>query len=70
MHIEIGREFVVIATLMHSTRKMLLPIPQLVERGKEIDSSDVLVRHFLTYKKYKSVANESATLENKSQEKR
>lgn len=56
MNIEVASEFILVAaTLMRIKSKMLLPRPQLDEKGNEIDPREELVRHLLEYKKYKSV---------------
>ncbi len=56
LDIEVASEFILVAaTLMRIKSKMLLPRPQLDERGNEIDPREELVRHLLEYKKYKSV---------------
>jgi len=55
-NIEVASEFILVAaTLMRIKSKMLLPRPQLDEKGNEIDPRDELVKHLLEYKKYKSV---------------
>jgi segregation and condensation protein A len=56
MNIEVASEFILVAaTLMRIKSKMLLPRPQIDEKGNEIDPREELVRHLLEYKKYKSV---------------
>jgi segregation and condensation protein A len=56
LNIELASEFILVAaTLMRIKSKMLLPRPQLDEKGNEIDPREELVRHLLEYKKYKSV---------------
>jgi segregation and condensation protein A len=56
LNIEVASEFILVAaTLMRIKSKMLLPRPQLDEKGNEIDPREELVRHLLEYKKYKSV---------------
>jgi segregation and condensation protein A len=56
LNIEIASEFILVAaTLMRIKAKLLLPRPQLDEKGNEIDPREELVRHLMEYKKYKSV---------------
>ncbi len=64
MNVDVASEFILVAaTLMKIKAKMLLPRPVLDEEGNEIDPRDELVKHLLEYKKYKSVIQELATLE-------
>lgn len=64
MNIEVASEFILVAAkLMRIKAKMLLPRPQLDEEGNEIDPREELVKHLLEYKKYKSVLEELAKLE-------
>lgn len=64
MNIEVASEFILVAaTLMRIKAKMLLPRPVVNEVGEEIDPRDELVRHLLEYKKYKSVVQDLANLE-------
>lgn len=64
MNIEVASEFILVAaTLMRIKAKMLLPRPVLNEEGEEIDPRDELVKHLLEYKKYKSVVQELAAME-------
>lgn len=64
MNIEVASEFILLAaTLMRIKAKMLLPRPALNEEGQEIDPREELVRHLLEYKKYKSVIDDLAALE-------
>lgn len=63
-NIEVASEFILVAaTLMRIKAKMLLPRPVLDEEGNEIDPREDLVKHLLEYKKYKSVLEELAQLE-------
>lgn len=56
LNVEVASEFILVAaTLMRIKSKMLLPRPQLDEKGNEIDPREELVKHLLEYKKYKSV---------------
>lgn len=56
LNIEVASEFILVAaTLMRIKSKMLLPRPQLDDRGNEVDPREELVKHLLEYKKYKSV---------------
>lgn len=64
MNVDVASEFILVAaTLMKIKAKMLLPRPVLDEEGNEVDPRDELVKHLLEYKKYKSVIQELATLE-------
>jgi segregation and condensation protein A len=64
MNIEVASEFILVAAkLMRIKAKMLLPRPDLDEEGNEIDPREELVRHLLEYKKFKSVLQEMADLE-------
>ena len=64
MNVDVASEFILVAaTLMKIKAKMLLPRPVLDEEGNEIDPRDELVKHLLEYKKYKSVIQELASLE-------
>src|SRR5690242_17087245 len=56
LNVEVASEFILVAaTLMRIKSKMLLPRPQLDEKGNEIDPREELIRHLIEYKKYKSV---------------
>lgn len=58
LNIEVASEFILVAaTLMRIKAKLLLPRPQIDEKGNEIDPREELVRHLLEYKKYKSVVD-------------
>ncbi|EAZ81783.2 segregation and condensation protein A [Algoriphagus machipongonensis] len=73
MEIEVASEFILFAaTLMRIKSKLLLPRPELNEEGEEIDPREELIRNLLEYKKYKSVIQELADLEEErlSKEKR
>lgn len=73
MEIEVASDFILFAaTLMKIKSRMLLPRPELNEKGEEIDPRDELVRNLLEYKKYKSVVEELAQMETErlSKEKR
>jgi segregation and condensation protein A len=64
MNIEVASEFILVAaTLMRIKAKMLLPRPELDELGNEVDPREELIAHLLEYKKYKSIIDEIATLE-------
>ena len=64
LNIEVASEFILVAaTLMRIKAKMLLPRPVINEVGEEVDPRDELVRHLLEYKKYKSIIEDLATLE-------
>jgi segregation and condensation protein A len=56
LNVDVASEFILVAaTLMRIKSKMLLPRPQLDEKGNEIDPREELVKHLLEYKKYKSI---------------
>ncbi len=64
MNMEVASEFILVAaTLMRIKAKMLLPRPDLDEKGNEIDPRDELVAHLMEYKRYKSVIAELMSLE-------
>ena len=64
MNIEVASEFILVAaTLMRIKAKMLLPRPQLNEKGEEVDPREELVKHLLEYKKYKSVVQQLSEME-------
>jgi len=66
LNIDLASEFILVAsTLMKIKAKMLLPRPEIDEAGQEIDPRDELIKHLLEYKKYKSVLQEFAGLEEK-----
>lgn len=65
MNVEVASEFILVAaTLMRIKAKVLLPRPTLDDEGNEVDPREELVRHLLEYKKYKSVVEELANMEN------
>ncbi len=64
VNMDLASEFILVAaTLMRVKAKMLLPRHEVDAQGNEIDPRDELVRHLLEYKKYKSVIQELASLE-------
>ena len=64
LEIEVASEFILFAaTLMKIKSRMLLPRPEINEQGEIIDPREELVRNLLEYKKYKSVVEELAALE-------
>ncbi len=64
LNIEVASEFILVAgTLMRIKSKMLLPRPDLDEKGQEIDPREELVARLLEYKKYKSVLDELVAME-------
>jgi segregation and condensation protein A len=64
INIEIASEFILVAsTLMRIKARTLLPRPELNAKGEEIDPRDELVKHLLEYKKYKSVVQTLAQME-------
>lgn len=64
LSMEVAAEFIWVAsTLMRIKAKMLLPRPDLDAQGKEIDPREELVSRLLEYKKYKSVLEDLAAME-------
>lgn len=64
MEIEVASAFILFAaTLMKIKSRMLLPRPELNEKGEEVDPREELIRNLLEYKKYKSVIEEMAQME-------
>jgi len=64
LNMELASEFILVAsTLMRIKAKTLLPRPEFDLKGEEIDPRDELVKHLLEYKRYKSVVQELAALE-------
>jgi len=64
MEIEVASDFILFAaTLMKIKSKMLLPRPEINEDGEEIDPREELIRNLLEYKKYKSVIEQLAIME-------
>lgn len=64
MDMEVAAEFILVAgTLMRIKVKMLLPRPEINEKGEEIDPREELVSRLLAYKKYKSVLEEWGQME-------
>jgi segregation and condensation protein A len=64
LNIEVASEFILVAaTLMRIKSKLLLPRPQLDEKGNEIDPREELVRHLMEYRKYKSVVDQFHKME-------
>ena len=64
LNIELASEFILVAaTLMRIKSKMLLPRPQLDEKGNEIDPREELIKHLMEYKKYKSVIEQFHKME-------
>ncbi len=64
LNVDVASEFILVAaTLMRIKSKMLLPRPQLDEKGNEIDPREELVKHLLEYKKYKSVIQQFHSME-------
>jgi segregation and condensation protein A len=64
LNVDVASEFILVAaTLMRIKSKMLLPRPQLDEKGNEIDPREELVKHLLEYKKYKSVIQQFQSME-------
>lgn len=64
LEIEVASDFILFAaTLMKIKSRMLLPRPELNEKGEEIDPREELIRNLLEYKKYKSVIEDLAQLE-------
>jgi segregation and condensation protein A len=64
MEIEVASDFILFAaTLMKIKSRLLLPRPELNEKGEEVDPREELIRNLLEYKKYKSVIEELAQME-------
>lgn len=64
MDIEVASEFILVASsLMRIKAKLLVPRPDVDDKGEEIDPRQELVQKLLEYKKYKSVIEEMATME-------
>lgn len=64
LNVELASEFILVAaTLMRIKSKMLLPRPQLDEKGNELDPREELVKHLLEYRKYKSVVDQFHKME-------
>ena len=64
LEIEVASDFILFAaTLMKIKSRMLLPRPELNEKGELVDPREELVRNLLEYKKYKSVVEELSNLE-------
>jgi segregation and condensation protein A len=65
MDIEVASEFILVASsLMRIKAKLLVPRPDINDKGEEIDPRQELVQKLLEYKKYKSVIQEMAAMEN------
>ncbi|MFN0204350.1 MAG: segregation and condensation protein A [Bacteroidia bacterium] len=68
MNMEVASEFILVAgTLMRIKAKMLLPRPEINEKGEEVDPRDELVRRLLEYRKYKSVIDDLVSMEDAQQ---
>ena len=64
MNIEIASDFILVAaSLMRIKAKMLIPRPELDEKGEEVDPREELIERLLEYKKYKSVLDEFRNFE-------
>src|ERR1043165_9811941 len=64
LNIELASEFILVAaTLMRIKVKMLLPRPELDEKGQEIDPRQDLIQRLLLYKQYKEACLDFTTLE-------
>ena len=64
MDIEVASEFILVAaSLMRIKAKLLVPRPDVDDKGKEIDPRQELVQKLLEYKKYKSVISEMTEME-------
>ena len=73
LNVEVASEFILVAaTLMRIKAKMLLPRPDVDDQGNEIDPRLDLIQRLIEYKRYKSVLEEFASLEDErmKQEKR
>jgi len=64
LNMEVASDFILVAaTLMNIKSRILLPRPEVDEKGNEIDPRDELVQKLLEYKKYKSIVQEFVALE-------
>ena len=64
LNVDLASEFILVAaTLCRIKAKMLIPRKPLDEEGNEIDPREELIRRLLEYKKYKSVIDDLAKLE-------
>ena len=64
LNIELASEFIVVAaTLMRIKTRMLLPRKEVDEEGNEIDPREELVQRLIEYKRFKSVLQELADME-------
>ncbi len=64
LNIDLASEFILVAaTLCRIKAKLILPRKQVDELGQEIDPREELVQRLLEYKRYKSVLDEMAALE-------
>jgi segregation and condensation protein A len=64
LNIDMASEFILVAaTLCRIKAKLILPRKQVDELGQEIDPREELVQRLLEYKRYKSVLDEMAALE-------
>jgi segregation and condensation protein A len=64
MNIEVASEFILVAaTLMRIKAKLLLPRPELDEKGQEIDPRQDLIQRLLLYKQYKEACDDFRNLE-------
>jgi len=65
LNLNVASEFILMAAnLMRIKAKLLIPRKEIDEEGNEIDPREELVERLLEYKRYKSVLDEIATLEN------
>ena len=65
MNIDLASEFILVAaTLCRIKAKLLIPRKPVDEEGNEIDPREELVARLMEYKRYKSVLEELAELEN------
>ena len=68
-NIELAAEFILVAsTLMRIKAKMLLPRPVLNEEGEVVDPREELVKRLIEYKRYKSVLDDIAKMEEEQQQ--
>lgn len=64
LNIDLASEFILVAaTLMRIKAKMLLPRPELDDKGEEIDPREELVNRLIEYKRYKSILEEMRDME-------
>lgn len=67
LNIDLASEFILVAaTLMRIKAKLLLPRPELDDKGNEIDPREELVNKLIEYKRYKSILEEMREMEDQA----